>query len=96
MTDYEPINYGLHSYLKSQELDRTLSEMDTPFYAQVMCLMRKADTKNLAMLKACWPGVWDELQLRHWAPGGIIPGDPDWDKLTDLEQEHRLERIERG
>ena len=77
-------------------MDGAIYQIDAPFYAQVMCLMRRADTQNLAMLQACWPDVWAELLRRYNAPGGIIPGDPDWDRLTDAERESRLEQIERS
>lgn len=49
---------------------------DPPFYALIMAAMRRADTTNAALLHWCWPDIWDELQARYNAPGGILPGDP--------------------
>jgi len=48
---------------------------DFPFYAIIMMAMRKADDGNLHMLKGCWPDVWEELQARYHAPGGLLPGE---------------------
>lgn len=62
---------SLHSYKVSQ----TLMTQDPPFYALIMAAMRKADTENSAMLRQCWPDVWEELQARYWAPGGILDSD---------------------
>ena len=46
-----------------------------PFYALIQAAMRQADSDNLRMLSTCWPEVWEELQARHKAPGGVLPGD---------------------
>ena len=59
---------SLYDYKMSQQL----SKDDPPFYALIMAAMRKADTPNTAMLKACWPEVWDELYARYHAPGGYL------------------------
>jgi hypothetical protein len=40
-----------------------------------MAAMRKADSDNLELLKAAFPAVWEELQQRYNAPGGMIEGD---------------------
>ena len=45
------------------------------FYALIMAAMRKADSDNLELLKAAFPAVWEELQQRYNAPGGMIEGD---------------------
>ncbi len=60
----------LHEYRASQELSRT----GVNFYALIMAAMRGADSVNLPKLKAAWPEVWNELQARYNAPGGIIDG----------------------
>lgn len=62
---------SLHEYHASRELEVE----DVPFYALVMAAMRKADTENLEKLRAAWPEVWDELQRRYNAPGGMLPED---------------------
>ena len=48
---------------------------DWPFYAVIMAAMRQADSDNEAKLRAEWPDVWDELQARYNAPGGLLPGE---------------------
>ena len=87
--------YGKHSYDKSKELDHALYKMDTPFYAIVMCLMHRADTDNLGMLQMCWPDVWRELQMRYNSPRGIIPGDPEWDKLSDADRAYATREMKK-
>jgi hypothetical protein len=49
-----------------------LSIKDPPFAALIMAAMRKADTSNTEMLKACWPEIYHELERRYHAPGGLI------------------------
>lgn len=39
--------------------------------------MRCADTENTERLHAAFAEVWDELNARYKAPGGVIEGDPD-------------------
>lgn len=60
-----------HEYLVGGRLEAE----DVPFYALIQAAMRRADTDNLAKLRACWPEVWAELQARYHAPGGRLPGD---------------------
>jgi len=62
---------SLHSYLVSKALDAK----DLPFYALIASAMRKADTDNLARLRAAFPEVWSDLYRRYNAPGGILPED---------------------
>jgi hypothetical protein len=45
------------------------------FYAILMMAMDRADTQNLAKLKAAFPEVYEEMRARYLAPGGILPGD---------------------
>jgi hypothetical protein len=49
---------------------------DPNFYALIMAAMQKADTGNAFKLRCAFPDVWDEVQARYNAPGGVIPGDP--------------------
>ena len=60
----------MYDYLESAKL----SANDTPFYALIMAAMRKADTLNLAKLKAAWPEVWVALHELYHAPG-VLPED---------------------
>jgi hypothetical protein len=57
-----------HEYMVSREMTST----DPPFYALIMCAMRKADSTNAAKLRAVFPDVWDEFQARYNAPGGVL------------------------
>jgi hypothetical protein len=56
-------------------VSKTLSEYDAPFYALIMAAMRQADSTNAAKLRGAWPDVWDELQARYNAPGGVLDGE---------------------
>jgi len=60
-----------NDYICGRELD----VHDHPFYGLIQAAMRRADTKNLEMLKTCWPEIWDDLQKRYNAPGGRLEGD---------------------
>lgn len=67
-TDLIPTPGGRHAYEVSRELSS-----DVPFYALIMAAMRRADSMNAIALRAAFPEVWDELQARYNAPGGILP-----------------------
>jgi len=54
---------------------KIISGKDYPFYALIMAAMRQADDDNLSYLKHGWYGVWQELQARYNAPGGVLPSD---------------------
>ena len=45
------------------------------FYALIQAAMRQADNENQAKLSAAWPEVWEELQARYKAPGGVLSND---------------------
>jgi len=57
------------------EASKMIIVEDPPFYGLIMAAMRKADTDNLFNLKIAFPEVWDELQERYNAPGGMLEGD---------------------
>lgn len=58
---------SLHQY----EISKRIAASDYPFYSLIMAAMRQADSENLAKLQAAWPEVWDELEERYNAPGGL-------------------------
>ena len=60
-----------HDYKTGQQIEM----QEHPFYALIQAAMRQADSDNLRMLSSCWPEVWEELQARHKAPGGALPGE---------------------
>ena len=62
-----------HEYQRS----RVMADQDEPFYALIMAAMRRADTVNQVKLQAAWPVVWEELEARYWAPGGLLDTDPE-------------------
>lgn len=57
------------------EASKRIHGMDLPFYALIMAAMRGADSENVARLKLGFPDVWDELEARYHAPGGLLPGE---------------------
>jgi hypothetical protein len=57
------------------ECSKEILSDDPPFYALIMAAMRKADNHNLARLRDVFPGIWDELQQRYNAPGGLLPAE---------------------
>ena len=69
-----------HEYKMSQHI----AGKDHPFYAIIMAAMRQADPDNSVILKHAWPHVWDELNKRYHAVGGILASE-DVQLLIDLE-----------
>ena len=59
-------------YKQSRQLD---GEIDASYYALLMLVMRRSDTKNAAKLKEAFPEVYADLQRRYGAPGGVLPED---------------------
>lgn len=57
------------------QASRRIHGEDLPFYALIMAAMRGADEENLRRLKLGFPDVWDELEARYHAPGGVLPGE---------------------
>lgn len=66
---------GWLEYQRSRQLVRS----DADFYALVAAAMARADTFNGIRLRAAFPDVWDALQRRYDAPGGLIDGE----EMTD-------------
>lgn len=65
---------GLHSYLRSIELNKH----NYPFYTLIMSAMRKADSINIELLKEAFPDIYEELDARYNAPGGRIGDEVDY------------------
>jgi hypothetical protein len=59
---------SLHEYQTSWELYK----QNLPFYALIMTAMRQADDVNSQKLKTMFPEVWEELELRYHAGGGVL------------------------
>lgn len=66
------------------EMSKEIAAHDYPFYALIMAAMRQADTDNLELLKASWPGVYDELLRRYNAPDGVLPEEETEDELGNI------------
>jgi len=62
---------SLYDYRESLEI----SKGDPGFRALIMAAMRKADDINVEILKTAYPEIWSELFARHYADGGILPGE---------------------
>ncbi len=67
------------------EQSKAIAAQDYSFYALIMAAMRQADTDNLNGLKAIFPAVYDQLQARYHAPGGLLESDPDELKRAVIE-----------
>lgn len=55
------------------------------FYTLLMAAMRLADTANIELLKKTYPDVWEELQERYNAPGGLLIGESNRDYTMTAE-----------
>jgi len=64
---------SLYDYRASLELGET----DPPFAALIMAAMRKADSINILLLRGAFPEIWQELEQRYHAPGGLLPEEGD-------------------
>jgi len=58
------------------EVSQKISQSNPPYYALIMAAMRKADSDNTLLLRIAYPELWNEMQKRYNAPGGVIEGDP--------------------
>jgi hypothetical protein len=63
------------TYRFEYQESRTIAAQDYGFYSLIMAAMRQADDENKAKLQAMFPDVWDELQIRYNAPGGLLVGE---------------------
>ena len=73
--------------LYDYEISRGAAMRDLPFYALIQAAMRKADTRNAALLREAFPDTWDELQARCNAPGGLLAGETSLDELARQRRE---------
>lgn len=69
------------NYIKSQEVAQL------PFEAIIMGFMRVADSSNLAYLQMKYPDIWDELQTRYNAPGGLLESENIGTSKADVPRE---------
>ncbi|MBA7547829.1 hypothetical protein ES705_40267 [subsurface metagenome] len=60
-----------YDYEKSKEI----SVEDPPFASLIMAAIRKADTENTVKLRGTFPEIFNELQKRYLAPGGVLSGE---------------------
>jgi len=58
--------------LLDYKLSQRIAKSDYPFAAIIMTAMRQADTQNLVYLRNAFPEIWEELQARYNAPGGVL------------------------
>jgi hypothetical protein len=57
------------------EASRHVAALDVPFYALIMAAMRGADEENLRRLRLGFEDIWQELQARYHAPGGLLAAE---------------------
>lgn len=60
-----------HSY----RVSRSILADDPPFSALIMAAIAKADTFNSYRLKMAFPDLWQEMHIRYWSPGQLMPGE---------------------
>lgn len=63
-----------------------IAAKDPSFYALIQAAMRRADTRNLEMLKGCWPEVWKELDERYHSPGGLLETEKSENSIERFQQ----------
>jgi hypothetical protein len=62
---------SLHSY----HVSLAILKNDPPLYSLIMAALRKADTRNLALLGQAFPEVVDEMNRRNISHMGVLPED---------------------
>ena len=73
---------SLYDYEVGQRI--VLKYGDDEFYGLIQACMRLADTDNLQRLKIDWPDVWNDLERRYNAPGGVLPEDEEEELHTRI------------
>ena len=69
--------------VNNYHVSRKIEAQMYPFYALIMAAMRKADSRNLSLLKGAWPDIYAELNYRYWSGGGLMPGEEGYSAATD-------------
>jgi len=59
--------------LYDYKLSQKIAAQGYSFYGLLAALFRDADTDNLERLSDAFPGFWETLQRRYYAPGGVLP-----------------------
>lgn len=75
---------SLYDYKRSIEI----AAKDYPFYSLVMAAMRQADSDNMEKLHTAFPWIYEELQLRYNAPGGLLPNELEELPMDKLPEEY--------
>ena len=55
------------------KISQQIAAQDYPFYALIMAAMRKADTRNIELLRVAFPDTYRELKFRYNSPNGFLP-----------------------
>lgn len=79
---------SLHEYRASQSYALSL----VPFRALLMAAMSQADDGDLRKLQAAFPDLHQEWWARRAHPGGLLRGDPDYERLSRVEARARRKR----
>ena len=72
---------SLHDYVAGQAID----SHQFPFYGLLQAAMRAADSDNFSILRAAFPEVYKDLEVRYNAPGGSLPEDGlSWEQIVEI------------
>jgi hypothetical protein len=62
----------------------TLSaEPANTFEVLIMTAIRRGHSGQIAAIEAAFPEIFAEYKYRHWSGGGLMPGEPGYDPVTD-------------
>jgi hypothetical protein len=77
---------SLISYFQSREIS---FQDDWDFSAYIMCALRKADSRNHALLTLAFPDIADEFTQRYSAPSGCLTeAEENWlEEYYETDQE---------
>lgn len=80
-----------HDFNLSYDIAYTGSDYpQPPFYAIIMAAMRRADNRNIELLKTAFPETWAEFDRRRKSHLGVLKGEycPACSEQTDAD-DHR-------
>lgn len=63
-----------------------LTRRTPPFASLIFAALHGADSANARVLRAAFPRICGDGQLRYDAPGGLLPGEPGYDETQALRR----------
>jgi hypothetical protein len=62
---------------------RLAANPDNAFEVLLMAALRQGHSGQVATIEAACPEIFAEYHYRYWSGGGLMPGEPGYDEVTD-------------